>query len=247
MLPEGATEIMRCEVGSRGFGTSTGDSDSDQFAVFVEPPSVLGLDPPPDHYRYSTAPEGHWSGPGDTDLTWFSVRKWAHLAAAGNPMALVPLFIPSGRLLESSIDWLSVDPAWFASKRAAWPFLGYLDRQEALALRHYDPAVRQPNWKALSHMVRLGYQGVEYLTYGRLELPVPFQLAGLLQRIRAGTVPVEVVNGIAAGMRADLIDLAGSSPLPEEPDRAAISAWMQRTYLRAWQGATRFPGPMQHR
>lgn len=233
-LPKGAVEIMRAEVGSRGFGTSTGDSDRDHFGVFVESPAVLGLDPPLDHYRFSTAPEDSWSGPDDTDLTWFSVRKWANLAAAGNPMALVPLFIPSDRLVESSIDWLNVDPAWFASRRAAEPFIGYLDRQRALGA----PGFRGPNWKALSHMMRLAYQGVEYLETGRLTLPLPPEMAGFLQQIRAGMVTKRALDLIVQELRDQIVGLAVTSALPSGPDREAISAWMQRTYLRAWQGAT---------
>ena len=54
------------------------------MGVFIEPPEhVVGLRRPADHYAFRTKPEGARSGPGDTDLVTYSLRKYLRLAAKG--------------------------------------------------------------------------------------------------------------------------------------------------------------------
>ncbi|HUY44275.1 MAG TPA: nucleotidyltransferase domain-containing protein [Streptosporangiaceae bacterium] len=53
---------------------------------------VLGVAWPFDHYVFRTQPEGARSGPGDTDLVMYSLRKYLRLAVKGNPTALLPLY-----------------------------------------------------------------------------------------------------------------------------------------------------------
>lgn len=89
-------EILRTEVGSGLHGIAiAGTDDHDEMGVFIEPPEcAIGLAGPMDHYVWRTQPEGHRSGPGDTDLVMYSLRKFLKLAIAGNPTILLPLFAP---------------------------------------------------------------------------------------------------------------------------------------------------------
>src|ERR1700722_10835512 len=94
-LPRGT--ILLVEVGSTAHGTGLpGGEDNDELAVIIEEPSaVLGLD----DVGFSTVmqrtqPEGSRSGPGDTDRTIHSLRRFIRLAASGNPSILMTLWAP---------------------------------------------------------------------------------------------------------------------------------------------------------
>src|SRR5947199_2473883 len=66
--------------------------DLDIYGVYLEPPElVLGLEKQ-DFYVWSTAGNERRNGPDDIDVCLYSLRKWAGLAAKGNPTALHFLF-----------------------------------------------------------------------------------------------------------------------------------------------------------
>ena len=81
--------------GSELHGAKVKDTDDlDIYGVYLEPPElVLGLDKQ-DFYVWSTAGNERRNGPDDVDVCLYSLRKWAGLAAKGNPTALHFLFSP---------------------------------------------------------------------------------------------------------------------------------------------------------
>jgi predicted nucleotidyltransferase len=83
--------ILRCQVGSGVHGTAIeGYDDRDEMGICVEPPEyVIGLKRF-EQYMYRTKPEGVRSGPGDLDLTIYSLRKWLRLALQVNSSWLPP-------------------------------------------------------------------------------------------------------------------------------------------------------------
>lgn len=89
-------EILRGVVGSVCHGTSLGEAaDRDEMGIFIEPLEyVCGLTSI-DHYIYRDAAEGERSGPGDLDLTLYSLRKYCRLTAGGNPSTAILLWLPS--------------------------------------------------------------------------------------------------------------------------------------------------------
>ena len=96
-----AGEILRTVVGSGVHGIAIeGTDDHDEMGIYIEPAAyVVGLLGPADHYIHRTQPEGTRSGPGDTDLVMYSLRKYLRLATKGNPTALLPLFAPTESVL----------------------------------------------------------------------------------------------------------------------------------------------------
>src|SRR5256885_15375222 len=92
-----AGEILRTVVGSGVHGIAiAGTDDHDEMGVFIEPPEcVIGLRGPADHYVSRTQPEGARSGPGDTDLVMYSLRRYVRLVTMGNPTVLLPLYAPA--------------------------------------------------------------------------------------------------------------------------------------------------------
>ena len=100
--------ILRATVGSTAHGLHlAGTDDRDEMGVCIEPPEyVIGLDrfeqwiyrtaeeraqhnPDADQRRSGSTPP---SRAGDLDLVVYSLRKYARLAAAGNPTVLLLLY-----------------------------------------------------------------------------------------------------------------------------------------------------------
>lgn len=80
-----------------------------------------------DHYVSRTQPEGIRSGPGDTDLTLYSLRKYMRLATDGNPTVLTVLYAPQEAVLHRTDlgDGLREMAPRIASRRASCRFVGY--------------------------------------------------------------------------------------------------------------------------
>lgn len=238
-------EILRTVVGSGVHGIAIeGTDDHDEMGIFVEPAAqILGVGRHLEHYVYRTQPEGARSGPGDTDLVVYALRKFLRLATKGNPTALLPLYAPASSVVVTTplgAELRDLAPA-FLSRHAARRFLGYLDAQrqrltgpggrpELVARYGYDT-------KYASHALRLAYQGLEIVRDARLTLPMPPASRDHVLLVKSGGVPAlsSVLADIArieTEIEARLAD--GRTPLPEEADRAAIDAWSVSAHLRHW-------------
>jgi hypothetical protein len=84
------------------------------------------------------------------------------------------------------------------------------------------------------HALRLGLQGIELLTTGRITLPVPPPHRDTLRAVRRGDLPLVEVLGMITGAEARLTELRDSSALPEQPDRRWVDGWLPRSYLNFW-------------
>ena len=257
--------ILRVQVGSGVHGTGiTGQDDRDEMGICLEPAAfVTGLATVPngingsaripfEQYQRHTvwdAPGGlaNRSGAGDLDVVIYSARKWARLALAGNPTVLLPLFVPDEEVVVRTAAGAElVDNAHrFASRLAAERFLGYLrsqrdamtgevgahtNRPELVAAHGYDT-------KYAMHALRLGIQGTEFLTTGRITLPVPEPDLSALRAVRRGEVGLEEVLGAIAAVEARVIALGESAALPPEPDRGWVDDWLHRVHLEYWAAA----------
>jgi hypothetical protein len=246
--------ILRAQVGSGVHGTAiVGSDDRDEMGVCTEPPEyVIGLRRF-EQYEYHTAwaREGglrNRSGPGDLDLTVYSLRKYMRLALAGNPSILVPLFAPDSEVVTMTAlgaELRAMTPA-IVSRQAGHRFAGYLNAQRRGLLSHGGKGrdvtrpelIERYGWdtKFGGHMVRLGYQGVELLETGRITLPMPEPQRAVVREIRMGRVPMADALQAAADLEDRIRDLTGTSPLPEHPDYAAADRWLISAYQRAWAG-----------
>jgi hypothetical protein len=255
--------ILRTQVGSGVHGTSiSGQDDRDEMGICLEPPElVTGLARVPRGIRSDGPPvrfeqyERHtvWdregglanrSGAGDLDVVIYSARKWARLALAGNPTVLLVLFVPDEEVVyRNEVGAELVDNAHrFVSKQAAQRFLGYLRAQKAAMTGEIGAHTNRPELVAVHgydtkyamHALRLGYQGVELLTTGRITLPVPEPERAYLRSIRRGEVQLtEVVDAVSAA-EVELTNLKESSALPDEPDRRWVDRWLHRSHLSYW-------------
>jgi len=88
--------------------------------------------------------------------------------------------------------------------------------------------------KYAMHARRLGLQGIELLTTGRITLPVPEPDRGYLRSIRRGERPLAEVLDAVAETEARLERLPDSAAVPDEPDRGWVDDWLHRSYLDFW-------------
>jgi hypothetical protein len=131
--------ILLGQVGSGLHGVTTGDDDRDEMGVCLEPPAYVIGNAQFEQYIFRTQPEGVRSGAGDLDLNIYSLRKWARLAAQGNPTILLLMFIPADELVicDAFGADLQAHPERFLSRQVADRFAGYLvsQRDQMLGLK----------------------------------------------------------------------------------------------------------------
>jgi uncharacterized protein len=255
--------ILRVQVGSGVHGTSiSGQDDRDEMGLCLEPSRyVTGLARVPngtgglgpsvlfEQYERHTAwdkPGGlaNRSGAGDLDVIIYSARKWARLAVAGNPTVLLVLFVPDEEVVfrnEMGAE-LTGNAHRFVSRLAAGRFLGYLKAQKAAMTGRTGAHTNRPELVALHgydtkyamHALRLGLQGIELLTTGRITLPVPEPHRAYLRSIRRGERPLAEVLDAVTDAEARLTELRDSPALPDQPDRRWVDDWLHRSYLDFW-------------
>jgi hypothetical protein len=97
------------------------------------------------------------------------------------------------------------------------------------------------------HALRLGAQGVELLTTGRITLPVPDPAGTYLRDVRRGGVPLPEVLTALGDVEAELLRLQAHAQLPVEPDRAWVDDWLHRSHLAYWAALAEDPGSWEDR
>ncbi len=237
--------ILRGQVGSGLHGVTTGNDDRDEMGVCIEPPEFVIGNSNFEQFIYRTQPEGVRSGAGDLDLTIYSLRKWARLAAAGNPTVLLLMFIPDHEIVvntEVGKD-LQAHPERFLSREAAKKFAGYMrsQREQMLGIRGKKHTNRPElvdvygfDTKFAYHMVRLGLQGVELLTDGTITLPIPEPARSWLGELRRGERSKAEALEWADELQSTLEWLAVNADLPERADQGLVDRWLVSTYRKWW-------------
>lgn len=255
--------ILRVQVGSGVHGTAiSGQDDRDEMGICLEPAElVTGLARVPrgidgqsgeiefEQYQRHTVwdqPGGlaNRSGAGDLDVVVYSARKWCRLALAGNPTVLLALFVPDDEVVyrnEAGAE-LVENASRFVSKLAADRFLGYLRSQREAMLGLRGAHTNRPelvaahgyDTKFAMHALRLGVQGIEYLTTGRITLPVPEPHLSWLRDVRRGEVELPRVVAAISAAETQLEEIRDASSVRDHPDRRWVDDWLHRTHLDYW-------------
>lgn len=238
--------ILRCEVGStvHGLGVA-GTDDRDELGVCIEPPEyVIGLRHF-EQFAYRSKPQGVRSEPGDLDLTIYGLRKFCSLALKGNPSILLLFNVPDEKCLVLNAlgrRLRDLAPA-FTSKKAGAAFLGYMQQQrQRLMGERGQMNVKRPelidrygfDTKYAGHIIRLGFQGIDYMQTGRFPIPMPDEQRNLILAVRMGQVSENDVLTKAGELEADLKDAIHGTLLPDEPDYAAVNKFLILAYTRTW-------------
>lgn len=229
------------EVGSTAHGISVGSDDFDATVVRVEDfeEMVVG-----DHKRQSmqirTAKDGERSGPKDIDLSVYTLRKFASLANSGNPSVLTAIFSESVHRDKDHVDWEQLGRV-VASKKAGEAFLGYMRQQMErwVGIRGQKNVSRPElvekygfDTKYAAHVVRLGYQGLEYMEEGRFGVPMREEQANAIISLRTGGLEEYDAMAWAVDIEERLKVAIEESRLPEHPATRATRSWVLEQYRR---------------
>ena len=218
-----------------------GSDDTDYYGVFVEPPEyMLGMDSY-EHFVWSSAISGDKNQARDVDITLYSLRKWARLAAKGNPTVLQFLFAPP--LLHSNVwdHFVARNRDTFLCRNHLNAFLGYgkaqlerlqgfrgqknVNRAELVSAHGYDT-------KYAMHAVRLMDEGLELMQTGKISCPRPNK--EYLMSVRRGEIPLAAVVAEIDSLKAAALSTRPQAPLPDQVDRKAISEQLRMAYLAHW-------------
>jgi uncharacterized protein len=246
------TTILRVPAGSNLHGLSLpGKDDSDEVGICIEDiDAAMGFSEFEQYiYRTAAEREGKHDAPsqhGDLDLTIFSLRKFLRLAMQGNPQILQCLFVPQALWISGDARGAQLQELapLIVSRHAGARYLGYLEaqRQRLLGERGQKKTNRPEleakfgfDTKYAMHILRLGFQGVELMTTGKLTLPMAEKDRSFVYATRLGEVPIQDVLTKAGELERQIKDLLDDAPVSAEPARDEIQRWMLRMYFENWK------------
>jgi uncharacterized protein len=244
-FPYQSNLIMSYLGGSAAHGAKLEDkADTDWYGVFIEPLHiVMGLNDYP-HFTYTTS-DGKGNTAEDVDVCLYSLRKWAGLAAKGNPSCLHFLFAPK-HFTNIWWDYFEINKKHFVSKGSIAPFLGFANSQ--LMRLFGEKGQKNINRKELEeqhgydtkyamHVVRLFGEAKELMETGRITLPRPNK--DHLIDIRLGKFPLSQIREMSRDLEAEALAARDKSPLQEKTDMKKISDLITyaQFYFHDWQRA----------
>lgn len=235
------SRILLGEYGSVAQGTARPDSDHDYMGIYIESEEeVIGLEVAKSS-RESDAAQGEKSAPGSSDTTNHSLRKFAKLAAGGNPTVGSILFLPHYEYSTVIGDALVSIQDAFVSRKAGQAYLGYMDAQiKAFAetgRKNRAELVDQYGYdiKFGYHAFRLGRQGVHMMTEGFPHIPLQDKDLNFALAIRAGDVEKEALLVRLERIRETLRESIDNSKLPEYADMTTINRFLVEAHQEHWR------------
>jgi len=244
-----ADDVIHLFVGgSELHGAKVGSTDDlDIYGVFVEKPEeALGLQPRP-HFIWSTASDDRRNGPEDVDITLYSLRRWAHLAAKGNATALHFLFADATAVSATTWDEIQASTAMFLGKHSAAQFLGFAENQRKRITGEAGRGKkgRRPEYecihgydsKAAMHCLRLYFECIELMQEGKISLPRPER--DLLIQVRQGHYTLEQFDHMAEDLRHQAEQATLDSSLPSAIRQEPISQLIADVHRKYWDESPR--------
>ena len=212
--------VLSVVVGSQAYGLATESSDVDRRGVFVVPTPLF--------WRFDKPPE-HVDEPGAERFSW-ELERFCVLALGANPTVLECLWSP---LVERATDvgqeLLDLRTA-FLSRHAHRTFVRYADSQFR-KLRSDLRTRGEPRWKHAMHLLRLLISGRNLVEHG-----VPMvDVSGFrdrLQAVRDGELGWGEIQAWRSELIAGIDAALAHSPLPAEPDRAAVEEFLMSVRRR---------------
>ena len=169
-------------------------------------------------------PPAHLDGPAPEQFSW-EAERFCALALQGNPTVLEVLWSPLvEHLTPLGRDLLAVREA-FLSARVADTYGSYA-RDQLKRVADRGARTGGTNHKQAMHMIRLLMAGAHLLRTGQVLVDVSGVRDELLA-VRRGEVPWEQVRAWADELQAGLSQAAAATPLPGEPDRAAVDGFLR--------------------
>jgi uncharacterized protein len=223
-----------------------GKADLDICGIFMEEKRyVYGLSNYA-HFVSSTSGDHARNTADDVDITLYSLRKWAGLAAKGNPTALSYLFALNYFPALCGRFWERVGHRFqgvLPSKRACNAYRGFVTDQmkrllgeKGLGKHGQRPELTVSHGydtKAAMHSVRLVGEGIELMTTGGITFPRPN--VEYLRSIRRGEYSLDKVCAVVSSLLTELDEAEHESKLPDKPDFEAIDTILVEAYEKFYR------------
>lgn len=219
------TPILEVVAGSHAYGTNVETSDLDRRGVMVLHPK----------HCYGMQGVDEYHVPGE-DTVYYSLQKFARLAADGNPSILELLFVEPQHVLYASPEGRELLDIRhrFLSRSVFGRFGAYarsqLEKLIGKKVHHTQGAHREfverygYDTKHAMHLVRLLQSGIEILLTGDLHTYRPNREE--LLAIRHGKYTLEELRQYAQELERQLEEAMRVSRLPDVPDLEAINHWV---------------------
>jgi hypothetical protein len=242
--------MVVAEVGSIAHGISVGGSDFDYTVLRFESWTEF-VNGPGDRQsmQVRTQPDGIRSRLGDIDLSVYTVRKFAHLAMAGNPSILSVLWSPNTYLARDLWPHFCTSmQGYVPAVSAGQAFLGYMRQQmERWAGTRGQKNVTRPELvaqygfdvKYAAQIIKLGHQGIRFMEAGIIEIPIEEPLATEIKSLRTGGCTEAQALDWAKAIEARLKHAINKSSLPERPNQLGIQHLVASTYGQHYAAALR--------
>lgn len=243
--------IFHTVIGSKLHGLNLEDSDRDEYAVCIEPLEWYGgFDPFEQVVIRDASKRGGGanapSQPGDLDLKIVSLRKFLRLALQGNPEMMDILFVDTLTAIKSGANWQGVLDMRdkIISHQAINRYLGYMKSQMARLIgAQGQKGVNRPELEEkygydvdyARHIIKLGLNGVELITTGKITLPMPEPHRSFILAMRRGEVPMDEAFSAMLELENKLLTLRDKPVLPLEPDRKYVEERMLDLYWELWK------------
>jgi predicted nucleotidyltransferase len=213
-------------VGSTAYGLAGPESDVDRIGIFAAPTVQFhGLTPPIGKEGGDTVVQHE---PGD--YTVHEALKACKLMMGGNPTLSEILWLPPDLyevVTPLGEQLLDIRSAFTSAKRCRDAYFGYAVSQlkRLVETGQFQSKMRARAPKHGRHLLRLLDQGYALYTTGFLPIRVedPQRYFDFGDRVAAD--PDAAREALA---EAEAKFDAATSPLPDEPDKAAIEAWLLR-------------------
>lgn len=209
--------IYRCVVGSRAFGLSTDESDTDLRGVYLPPPelewSLYGV---PEQLEDQRNQECYWE-----------LKKFLVLALKANPNVLECLYTPLVVSRNEVADELLSMREAFLSRLVYQTYNGYVMSQ----FKKLEQDLRQHGevrWKHCCHLIRLLISGIVVLKEGFVRVDVGEHRERLLA-IKRGEVEWKELNDWRLRLHREFDEAYERTRLPERPDYERVNDFLVRT------------------
>lgn len=228
--------LYEFESGSRLTGTHVPGSDRDRIAIYAEAPGHV---------------TGVWGGQGSVqtadeqgDATWHPLRRFAQLAAEGNPNLLQGLFVPRESIIRDTPHGRAIRSSrgMFVSRQAGSRFLGFAVSQRQKLVGESNNRTNRPDLvakygfdtKFAGHAYRLAAQGAEFMSTGRLNLPMRDPWRRTIVAIRRGEYTFDQALGLINEQIALLTASQSVSDLPARADYIGINELLHEIHVEVW-------------
>ncbi len=223
--------IYKVRMGSKAFGLSDENSDTDERGIYLPPAEWhWSMQPLPEQLEFKRTPDGrvldHNSAEDVDDFCWWEIEKFLRLALKANPNVLEALYVPEQHILFID-DWgrrLRELRDLFLSKLIYQTYSGYVLSQFK-KMKHAVDRGEEFRPKHAMHLIRLLYSGIEAMRGNGILVEVGIYRAELLQ-IKCGGIPFNQIHQHAITLNATLQTEFECSTLPDRPDVAAIDRFL---------------------